>query len=159
MRQINTDENSSSYHWVHRLRSMPVSALQQRMAVFMRTEGSFSGSAPSREGDQWPPMAMASSFPLIPTRNWRRKTDGYKESHRVQVRWKWGIWIKGCGGWKEQKNRGQRKKQKGQQHVQIFIPLRILYQKILKHQRYGHMAADVSQDFSTLWVFSNGIGS
>lgn len=66
-----------SYHWVHRLRSMPVSALQQRMAVFIRTDGSFSGSAPSREGDQWPPMAMASSLPLIPTKNWRRKTDRY----------------------------------------------------------------------------------
>lgn len=66
---MNTDENNISYHWVHRLRSMPVSALQQRMAVFIRTEGSLSGSAPSREGDQWPPMAMASSLPLIPTKN------------------------------------------------------------------------------------------
>lgn len=56
---------------------MPVSALQQRMAVFIRTEGSLSGSAPSREGDQWPPMAMASSLPLIPTKNWKRETDGY----------------------------------------------------------------------------------
>lgn len=71
------DKNIISYHWVHRLRSMPVSALQQRMAVFIRTEGSLSGSAPSREGDQWPPMAMASSLPLIPTKNWKRETDGY----------------------------------------------------------------------------------
>ncbi len=53
---------------------MSVRALQQRMAVFIRTEASFSGSAPSKEGDQWPPMAMASSLPRIPTRNWKQRS-------------------------------------------------------------------------------------
>ncbi len=52
-RCIGTDrERSCTYHWVHKLRSMSVRALQQRMAVFIRTEASFSGSAPSKEGDQ-----------------------------------------------------------------------------------------------------------
>lgn len=58
-----------TYHCVHTLRSMPVRALQQRIAVLINTEGSFSGSGPSNEGDQWPPMAMASSLPFMPTKN------------------------------------------------------------------------------------------
>lgn len=75
---------NNTYHWVHRLRSMPVRALQQRMAVFIRTDGSFSGSAPSREGDQWPPMAMASSLPLMPTKNWRERQTGTRERYNTQ---------------------------------------------------------------------------
>lgn len=83
-RCIGTDrERSCTYHWVHKLRSMPVRALQQRMAVFIRTEASFSGSAPSKEGDQWPPMAMASSLPRIPTRNWKQRS-----SNGLQDAWK-----------------------------------------------------------------------
>lgn len=78
-------ERSCTYHWVHKLRSMPVRALQQRMAVFIRTEASFSGSAPSKEGDQWPPMAMASSLPRIPTRNWKqRSSNGLRKTGKMR---------------------------------------------------------------------------
>lgn len=73
-------ERSCTYHCVHKLRSMPVRALQQRMAVFIRTEASFSGSAPSKEGDQWPPMAIASSLPRIPTRNWKQSSNELQDA-------------------------------------------------------------------------------
>lgn len=59
----------STYHCVHTLKSIPVRALQQRIAVFISTEGSFSGSGPSSDGDQCPPIAIASSLPFIPTKN------------------------------------------------------------------------------------------
>lgn len=52
---------------------MPVRALQQRTAVLMSTEESLSGCGPSKEGDQCPPIAIASSLPFIPTKNCTRK--------------------------------------------------------------------------------------
>lgn len=58
-----------TYHCVQTLKSIPVRALQQRIAVLISTDGSFSGSGPSRVGDQCPPIAMASSLPFIPTKN------------------------------------------------------------------------------------------
>lgn len=66
--------NTDTYHCVHTLKSIPVRALQQRIAVLIRTDGSFSGSGPSSEGDQCPPIAMASSLPFIPTKNYIRKS-------------------------------------------------------------------------------------
>ena len=35
-----------------------------------RTDGSDSGCKPSKDGDQGPPMAKVSFFPLVPTKNW-----------------------------------------------------------------------------------------
>lgn len=91
-------------------------------------------------------MAMASSLPLIPTKNYKRERQtGTKESHRGEkVRWKWGmiIWIRGVegGGWKEpkKKDRDREKDKKGQQHVEIIIPLRI------HNQKKQHTGANVS---------------
>ena len=59
----------STHQCVHALRSMPVSILVVRMAVLISTRGSLPGLGPSREGDQGPPMAIGSLFPLSPTRN------------------------------------------------------------------------------------------
>lgn len=60
----------STYHCVQRVRSMPVRAFVVRIAVRIKTWGSSRGLAPSREGDQGPPMAMVSFFPLSPTKKW-----------------------------------------------------------------------------------------
>lgn len=49
---------------------MPVRAFVVRIAVRIKTWGSSRGLAPSREGDQGPPMAMVSFFPLSPTKKW-----------------------------------------------------------------------------------------
>lgn len=94
-------ERSCTYHCVHKLRSMPVRALQQRMAVFIRTEASFSGSAPSKVGDQWPPMAMASSLPRIPTRNWKqRSSNGLRNTGKLLSALEGGV----CGGHRERQH-------------------------------------------------------
>lgn len=139
----NIDKNIISYHWVHRLRSMPVSALQQRMAVFIRTEGSLSGSAPSREGDQWPPMAMASSLPLIPTKNWKRETDGYNRRATGQRYNGVEVWqVEKAQRWiKTEKNkRGQWKiKSKINKKISGLLQQQLTSVAILPHEEYSAM--------------------
>lgn len=68
------------YQVVHPARSMPVSALQVRMAVRMSTFGSLSGLAPSREGLQYPPIAIVSFLPFSPTRKLMRRVGWTKHS-------------------------------------------------------------------------------
>lgn len=126
---------------------MPVRALQQRMAVLIRTAGSCSGSAPSREGDQWPPMAMASSLPLMPTKNWKRRKTGTKETKGENVRWyglkKRETWKWECG----EKRRRDKKRQQG-----IKVPETVWWvttkAKVLRSsvRNFPH------------WEFRNGIG-
>ena len=52
---------------------MPVKAIQVRIAVFIKTDGSLSGLGPSNDGDQGPPIAMVSDLPLIPTKKLMRR--------------------------------------------------------------------------------------
>lgn len=70
-----------TYHCVHGDKSIPVSALHVRMAVFISTDGSFSGFNPSRDGDQAPPIAIVSFFPEIPTKKLINR-DGCTKSSR-----------------------------------------------------------------------------
>ena len=56
-------------HCVQVDKSIPVKALQTLMAVRTSTEGSDPGLAPSKDGDQGPPMANVSFFPRVPTKN------------------------------------------------------------------------------------------
>jgi len=68
----------SEYHvWTHHLvqadRSIPVRARVHRIAVFISTWGSPSGSSPSNDGLHGPPIASGSCLPRKPTRNWRTR--------------------------------------------------------------------------------------
>jgi len=69
-----------TYHCVHLLRSIPVSALVVRIAVFTRTCWSTAGFGPSSDGDHGPPIAIGSFLPRSPTRNWRSRVGCWNES-------------------------------------------------------------------------------
>lgn len=61
-RQLNSQElGAATHHFVQALKSMPVCACAQRMAVRTSTCGSPLGSRPSREGDHSPPTSTVSS--------------------------------------------------------------------------------------------------
>lgn len=62
---------AATHHLVQALRSMPVWACAQRMAVRTSTCGSALGSRPSREGDHSPPTSTASSS-FRPSKNCRK---------------------------------------------------------------------------------------
>lgn len=64
----------ATHHLVQVLRSMPVWACAQRMAVRTSTCGSAWGSRPSREGDHSPPTSTASSS-FRPSKNCREIRD------------------------------------------------------------------------------------
>lgn len=60
---------------MHLLRSIPVKALHERMAVFTSVRGLDFGSGPSRDGHHAPPIAMSSLFPLQPSKNCKTNED------------------------------------------------------------------------------------
>lgn len=64
---------AATHHFVQALKSMPVWACAQRMAVRTSTCGSPLGSRPSREGDHSPPTRTASSS-FRPSKNYKKKS-------------------------------------------------------------------------------------
>lgn len=68
-----------TYQCVHNDKSIPVNALHVRIAVLIRTPGLDSGFGPSKDGDQLPPIGMASDLPILPTRKLIRR-DGCTRS-------------------------------------------------------------------------------
>jgi hypothetical protein len=61
--------DSTNYHLFHADKSMQNRALTVLVAVLIRVWVFVAGLGQSREGDQAPPNAISSCFPLLTTRN------------------------------------------------------------------------------------------
>ena len=77
---------SATHHCVQPLRSSPVNAFVVRIAVFIRTCGLSSGSGPSSEADQAPPIAIGSFLPRTPTRNCSNRVGCWNDSELSSAR-------------------------------------------------------------------------
>ena len=100
--QPQTTARAATHHLVQALKSMPVWACAQRMAVRTSTCGSPLGSRPSREGDHSPPTNTTSSS-FWPSKNCKKRPGVRNEkpitwvSHREATCRRWG--TKGLPHW------------------------------------------------------------